>query len=91
MRAISISLLLAGVLIFMWGHSEYVAYLVANRPAIPDQTKGHVLELQLKGGSSIFVTRADMYIEGAIALTGIALFAVGATGLKRHYPPGPKT
>jgi len=88
MRILSIAAMFLAVLIFTWGHSEYVTHLALTRPKVPDQAKGQVLERKFKGGSSIFITRDDMYIETSITLAAMALFIGGAIGFKRDYPAG---
>jgi hypothetical protein len=88
MKAMSIAAIVLGLLVFSWAGPRYASHLAATRPKTPDPSHGLVIERKYRGGSRIYISRNDMYIETSINILGIALFASGALALRRHTSKG---
>jgi hypothetical protein len=88
MKALSIAVMFLGILVFSWGSPRYAFYLGSNRPKSPDPSHGLILERKFKGGTSVFISRNDMYMETSIDLLGMALFVAGALAFRRDSSTG---
>jgi hypothetical protein len=83
MKVLSIAIIFLGVLVFSCGGSLYADHLASTRPKSPQASLGLVLERNFHG-SSVFISRNDMYTETSIHLFGMALLVAGALLFKRH-------
>ena len=85
MKALAITIMLSGGLLFFWVGSLHGGHLSSNRPTSPNPVAGQVIEFKLRGSPAVYITRKDQFEQFSIIVSGLIIFGFGSAMLKRSY------